>query len=689
MGWLGKLRLYGLAPAGVEMSSTLAKLHDHLFPIMHAATLPYRPDIDGLRALAVLGVLVYHAFPAALPGGFAGVDLFFVISGYLITGILARSLREGTFSLADFYARRVRRLFPALIVVLLAAMALGAVIQLPGDYARLGRNVSAGAAFVANLALGRETGYFTGVAESNPLLHLWSLGIEEQFYLAWPLILWAAFRLRRFRGGVLWALVLLSLGYSAYLVDADRNWAFYSPFSRFWELGAGGLLALASMDGGSRPRRLSRAWGLRRLRGPSSIAGVALIGLSFVWLRPGGWFPGFGALPAVLGALLLLGCGPDAWLNRHLLRRRLLVWIGLISYPLYLWHWPILAFANTALTDVPPRYWSWMHAAGLALSLLLAWLTYRYVESPVRQRPIRRRAIAGLGAAMACTAVLGLWLWHAQGVPARIAPSVRPLVAANLLDGPWRRGIGEGSCHNQVYAGSLAGPDRGCFPAGHPSVLLWGDSSAAALSAGLRPLQGPRGFVLWQATTDATAPLFDDSRRNNMQRTLSSINDTVLQQLRGTPPDVVLLHAFWPNAADSPDALLAQLGRTRDIIRSAWPHARVVVLGPLPFWRFSLQQNILNYSVRHGKAPAGFMRFGLLSNAFEYDRAMAAGAQRLGLAYLSAVDLMCNPQEGCLARLGPAAGDLTYVDGLHLSAAGARYLAERLLDGFGTEIFGQ
>src|SRR5262245_40012984 len=297
----------------------------------------YRPDVDGLRAVAVLAVLAYHAFPSLAPGGFAGVDVFFVISGYLITGIILDDLERGRFTYRNFYWRRIRRIFPALILVLVACLALGWLVLLPDEYAQLGKHVAAGAGVVSNIALWREAGYFDSAAELKPLLHLWSLGVEEQYYLAWPLLL---LLFRRHMGWMIVALGAASFALNIWMVGTHPTAAFYLPFTRFWELLAGSYLAFAV-----------------RKENPSpyfSMVGAGLIVLGFILLEPQKAFPGWWALLPVLGAALLIRAGPQGWVNRRVLAHPAMVFVGLISYPLYLWHWPLLTYARIVHGGEPP-----------------------------------------------------------------------------------------------------------------------------------------------------------------------------------------------------------------------------------------------------------------------------------------------------------------------------------------------
>ena len=371
----------------------------------------YRSDIDGLRGLAVLAVLGFHADVSLFRGGFIGVDVFFAISGYLISGIIFRALEKGSFSFAEFYARRINRIFPALVVVLLAVVVLGWPILYPGEFKALGRHVVAGAAFVSNLALWSEAGYFDSA--NKPLLHMWSLGVEEQFYLLWPVLGVIAWKKQWNLRFLLAAIIAVSFLLNLIAIQTSRgNAAFFSPVTRFWEILSGGALFVWSWEGsGAQSRPLSRF-----RKDVLSVAGAAALILSLLIVSRNTPWPGWLALIPVAGTLSLLGAGRDAVVNRLLLSQRWLVAVGLISYPLYLWHWPLMVYARL-VNDAP------VSPAGriglMALSLILAALTYLYVEKPIRFTPGRRRKALYLLPAMAVAALLGV-LVRSQVVTGRI-----------------------------------------------------------------------------------------------------------------------------------------------------------------------------------------------------------------------------------------------------------------------------
>ncbi|HEY3793828.1 MAG TPA: acyltransferase, partial [Bradyrhizobium sp.] len=341
-------------------------------PADSRVTEKYRPDIDGLRAIAVGSVVAFHAFPNFFKGGFVGVDIFFVISGYLISGIIVDAVERNRFSYLDFYIRRIRRIFPALVVVIAATLFVGWYVLLPDEFERLGKHLLAGAGFATNLVLWGEAGYFDVSSDTKPLLHLWSLAIEEQFYILWPLILGPVWRRKR---GLLIAtlsIAAISFAYNVISVVHHPVAAFYSPLARFWELMLGGVLAYLVRQKGE--------W-LAHFRTPRAAGGLLLIGVSVFALNREFAFPGYWALLPTVGAFLVISAGFTNWISRYVLGNRLMVGIGLISYPLYLWHWPILVFAKIVkgglLTPTD-------RVAAIAASVALAFLTYRFVEYPIR-----------------------------------------------------------------------------------------------------------------------------------------------------------------------------------------------------------------------------------------------------------------------------------------------------------------
>jgi peptidoglycan/LPS O-acetylase OafA/YrhL len=456
----------------------------------------YRADIDGLRAVAVLGVVLFHAVPQALPGGFVGVDIFFVISGYLITNLLRNALARGQFSIAGFYVRRMRRIFPALIVVLLACLLFGWFALLADEYRQLTKHTVAGAAFVANFVLWNESGYFDNSAETKPLLHLWSLAVEEQFYLVWPVLFWLQAKAAGGRSHGVLLLAGLSFAYSCTLSFNNATAAFYSPLSRFWELSLGGLVAYYGQ-----PSREDRVQDHQR-SDALSLAGLLLIACAFLLVDRDQPFPGLLALIPAVGTVLILMAGPKAAVNRWVLARPAMVGIGVISYPLYLWHWPALSFVRIIEGRTPTLP---VTSMAVMLSLAFAWLTYCYVEAPIRKRRPDWNLAFGLAVCLLSVSLLAAVAFAYGGVPGRSEDfeqrSAR-LRADNVVVET------DPACLQTVGLGVL----RYCRlhdSSRPPTVALFGDSHANRLFEPLAELFALRGHNLLLLGAAGCVPYWD------------------------------------------------------------------------------------------------------------------------------------------------------------------------------------
>lgn len=397
----------------------------------HLTRPKYRPDIDGLRAIAVLSVVAFHAFPSWVRGGFIGVDVFFVISGYLISTIIFENLDKGTFSFSEFYSRRIRRIFPTLLLVQIACFAFGWVALLADEYKQLGKHIAASAGFISNFTLWNEAGYFDNSAETKPLLHLWSLGIEEQFYIVWPLLLWFAWKHKFNLLTITLVVAIASFVLNIKGIKHDMVATFYSPQTRFWELLSGSLLAwftLYEKDAFTDIKTKIEVWFSRvvyseKLEGDGktlaniiSFSGLFLLLYGFWRINKDFSFPGTWALVPVLGAVLIITADSKAWVNRIILSNKIAVWFGLISFPLYLWHWPILSFARIIESEVPSRN---IRIASVLLSIALAWLSYKIVERPLRFGNHSKVKVTVLVILIIIVGYIGYKTYESQGLPFR------------------------------------------------------------------------------------------------------------------------------------------------------------------------------------------------------------------------------------------------------------------------------
>ncbi|WP_272840646.1 acyltransferase family protein [Rhodoplanes sp. TEM] len=613
----------------------------------------YRADIDGLRAVAILPVVCFHAFPAAMPGGFVGVDVFFVISGYLISGIILSQLDRGTFGLADYYARRVRRIFPALGVVLSTSYVTGWWLLYPDEFKQLCKHIAAGAAFVANFALRREVGYFDGAAETKPMLHLWSLGVEEQFYIVWPLLLWAAVKARANLRTVILAALAVSLAWNLWAVGADDPRSFFSPLVRVWELATGALLAQAGA-GAAGPGAPRRSLG----RDALSVVGAALLVGAVLLIDREMPFPGWRAAVPVAGTALLIAAGPGALVNRTVLANPLMVGIGLISYPLYLWHWPLLSFAHVAVLDAAEPL---VRGLAVAAAFGLAWATWRFVERPLRFGRLRRVAVPGLAAALVAIGGVAWATNKADGLPGRVPAETGGLASWRYDTAPAYR---SGTCFLEELRASAFGDCVDPPAAGPRLVFLWGDSHAAHLYAGLRTA-APR---MAQYTASGCPPLLetDFGYRANCR----VINEAVLERLVRLAPHTVVLAAHWKDHDwRRLDATLAALER------AGVP--RVVVVGPVPQWQIALPKVLLRYAARSGGAYPERTSWGLASEIGRLDHAMKPFVEARGGVYVSPYAALCDAR-GCLTHVGPVPDGLITFDGHHLTVVGATHVVRTL-----------
>ena len=653
----------------------------------------YRPDIDGLRAVAVLAIVIYHAAPGLLPGGFVGVDVFFVISGFLITGIIAGQRDERRFSWRGFYLRRARRIVPAYVVVALATAGLAAWIELPRQLMQSGAALAASGLFLANLLFGLRFDYFAPAAQLNPLLHLWSLGVEEQFYLVWPLLIavLSAPGLRRVRPWLAAALLAASLWAAQALMAHDQGaWAFYALPGRAWEFLAGGVLSLGLV---SAPRG-------DRSAGAAAVAGLLLILGGIVLLNDTLPFPGLAAVPACLGAALIIWSGqgrsPAA---AALLRSPPAVALGRASYSFYLWHWPLLVLA----ADYAQRPLALFERAGLmAVALALAAATWGLVEQPFRRGPVEKpgRRLALALSPLLVVIVAGVALFASQGLPGRLSPAARDAAALEVRDiNPLRH-----ACFD--HPGPIA--STGCrigaaAGASDYDVLVWGDSHADAVTPGVVAWAQRRGWSVREAAQGGCPPLVGVRVRllNGFGLDCPGAAAQVLREIAADPKlKLVVLAARWPLYRDappfydvnSPRVQMEQVGApgvrpplstplraTLDVIAASAPHAQILIIGPVPELTFLPPECLAQAIHLHGEPSICWSAPASLPLA----RARPAQAQiRAALADHSAVraifpaDRLCSA-ETCRTALG---GRLIYFDDDHLSASGARALVPGWLD---------
>jgi len=496
----------------------------------------YRPDVDGLRAVAILSVVAYHAGIRTVSGGFVGVDIFFVISGYLITSVICADIDRGRFSIAKFYARRAKRILPALFSVMLACYVLAVLLLSPVELKTFANNAFATILSFSNIVFWLKSGYFAAKAELNPLLMTWSLGVEEQFYLFFPLLmLFLSTFVKKKRVVALALLMLVSLALSVW---GTRNYpaaTFFLLPTRAWELAVGALVAIRETD----QPGIWNAIG-SRLANALSILAVGLLAIPVFLYSRNTIFPGLAASLPVAGAALLV-MTPNSWINRNALSSRPMVFVGLVSYSWYLWHWPLLSFARI-LSD---RISVWTGITIALLSLLMAVATHRLIEQPFRRSSSENKEILRRYAALSVVMVIPLIVIHtSDGWPARF-PGLSEVEATGVA-------LQTDPCL-ALYGKSAPNLSAECAPVSStnvPGVALLGDSHAAALAGALRNLGRSTGFRLFELTKSACPALIDVTHLMPdhpwHDRECAAFNKKTLEQVqRDKSIKIVILAGFW------------------------------------------------------------------------------------------------------------------------------------------------
>lgn len=456
--------------------------------MIYTSNLKYRPDIDGLRAIAVLLVVAFHAFPSVIKGGFVGVDVFFVISGYLISTILLKSLTDNEFSIVAFYSRRIRRIFPALILVLASCLLFGWYSLTPNEFSRLGKNVAASAAFISNFSLWHEAGYFDVAAQKKILLHLWSLGVEEQFYIVWPISLWLCWKVKQNYLALTLIALLGSFILNIATVAHHRNFAFYHPGTRFWEILVGSTLATLSIQHRKFFERMPSM-----VSHVSSLLGSFLLVCGVVVLANTHDFPGWFALFPTVGTFLIIASGITSIVNRKLLTNPVLVYIGEISFPLYLWHWPLLSYITIVEGKEAPAV---LRVFAVGLALLLAAFTFSIIEQPVRKGAVNARLGLLLPVSMLLFGCVGLFMYGQNGFPSR-NPVEESFRKDNWSYG-WKN-VGCDSGLRTINSDCISNSEK------QPEIVLIGDSHTQGVFLSLAELLPGKSIVRF----GTYLPLFD------------------------------------------------------------------------------------------------------------------------------------------------------------------------------------
>lgn len=625
-------------------------------------SLRYRAHIDGLRAVAVLGVVLFHFGATWLPGGFVGVDIFFVISGFLISKSIYADVADGSFSIFGFYERRMRRIAPAFFVVTALTSVAAFLILFPNQLLSYARSLIWSVLAFGNVYFYLRADYFGPSAEELPLLHYWSLGVEEQFYFLFPALILGC---RRFFPKALPWVVLALLAASLAACELIRQHnpaaAFYLLPFRAFELLIGAALALPGM----------RFPENRFVGGAAVIAGSGLIAAAMLRITSHSPFPGLLALLPCLGvALVIWGGERTQGLPARLLGLRPLLFFGAISYSLYLVHWPIVVFARQVVPDLPAPAFL---IGGVTLSTLLGWASWRFVEQPVRfNRAVFPRVLifGGTAAGAAALLVFGVVTTSNRGFPGRLDPEIQRILA--YTNYAFRSVVRDGLCFiRQGQSPADLAPE--CLPTHRPSIVLWGSSHVAQFVGALLPMAKERGYAVGQITGAACLPLLDF--KNPHSPVCDELNRFAFDWLLKHKPSIVVIGGdvfVSPDHLTQLDSAIAQLTAVG---------IRVVVLGPIPMYKRPVPEIL---AVRMYRQNADTRASEDMDEAtFRSDRLLTQHfAKDPKVLYVSILQNMC-PDMNCHMLLD---GEPMEFDATHFTKKGVAYYGSRLGDLiFGTE----
>lgn len=640
-------------------------------------------DVQGLRGIAVLLVVLYHAGLPMLPGGYVGVDVFFVISGYIITRLLVREReRSGTIDLAEFYARRARRLLPAAIVVIVATLAVGLLLHAPQEQLQAAQSALAASLYASNLWFAhRSTDYLAGKADTDPLLHTWSLAVEEQYYLVWPGLVLLALRGASV-SALRWRMVLLVAGVAlvSFLICRhftwkSQTWAFFGTHARAWEFCLGSAVFLLSRHGPALPRWLAQGLG---------VVGAVMVLAAAIGFDKRTAFPGSAALLPTVGAALVLLAGrgeQGAWVARALSTRPL-VEVGNVSYSLYLWHWPALVYARLVFGETSPM----AVAVGLTAAVVLAVMSYRWVENPVRHAGGLARHVRAsiVGAALASVATAGIAAAAHWTAEAAANSPVHARFAAARLDRPL---VYKTECHAKYNA--LDAPECvfGQLDAGR-RVVLFGDSHAAHWFPAFDELARRHGWQLMSLTKSAcpsvVVTVFNGVKNRDYVE-CDQWRETMIGRIVAARPELVVISnstAYVDPASGQPDGVVHLeawvAGLERLTARLTAVGIRVLVLHDVPSPGFHVPlclERAASRPVKTGMAACTFGSPGAASvreQVLTTERALAS--RMAGAIHANLNDALCVGSQ-CLVD---HEGTVRYSDAEHLTATFSRQLSGRL-----------
>lgn len=656
---------------GEVLGGNLTQSSDIASNELSALRVKRRRDIDGLRGVAVIAVVGFHFFPDWFPGGYVGVDVFFVISGFVITNLLIRQQPFSIRSLMVFWGHRVRRLFPALALVIGATLIAGWFILWPVQFQGLADSAAWSAAMLGNVYAYFQSGYFAAEPTWNPLLNLWSLGVEEQFYLVWPVVLavlWVLLRGRNTRLVVVVGLLGLISWFAAWFFGQSEvggtalGSVFYLPWFRAWELLAGAFIALLAFNG--RVKKQSQSG---MARGAVSIlywlAAILLIA-SLFWdydnQRPAHY-----ALLAVVATSVVIALGPHAHNSTRIFSNSAFVGVGAISYPWYLWHWPILALGLAAGVGQTVS----SKLVLITLSIVLAVGTRVLVENPIQRKEVKPRLVLSLMGVLALIAAFGLIFSNLSLSKLNNQDLASQLANFSYVTDP---DYDVGGCFIEGGDGQSPEDLVNCVPSGGnpPGILVWGDSHAASMMAGIREFS-PEGMVSQLTIAGCFPSLPEDA----VPESCNASNELALKAISEGKFSNVVLAAWWREEFEAEDLakLIQEIHQISD--------AKVTVVGPLPWWSPALNRIWTPEQIEQMDRLPLYTQTGLLDYPRESDDDLRRALKGIDVNYVSPLDVLCNA-DGCRVSLDGTPRTLMAWDYGHLTNFGSELLAPAIVAGF-------
>ncbi|MFZ4632489.1 MAG: acyltransferase family protein [Patescibacteria group bacterium] len=637
----------------------------------------YRPDIDGLRALAVLLVVAFHASPSFFKSGFIGVDIFFVISGFLISGIILKMLKNNEFSYLEFYKRRIKRLFPALLAVLLSCLIVGWFFLFSQEYRYLGRQVFSGAGFVSNIILFLETGYFDISASMKPLIHLWSLGVEEQFYIFWPILLVFLYKRTKRLPLIIGILFLLSFALNIFLGLKDPNLSFYLPITRFWEFLSGAIIAYLNFHNDNFFSNLIERLNIfkkKKFFTPSLISwiGLILIFISLYIVNSENFYKGY-VIILILGVSLLILSGKESFINRKIFSNKVLVYIGLISYPLYLWHWPLFSFARIFEGKEVPIL---VRLLLILLSFFLAWATYAFIEKPLRYSKNKQMPLV-LCSLMFVVAVLGFAVYFNRGFDFRFPAQEKLLknisISRSYIVSSLRGHINNKDLCKKIFPQEIPRGLCSITDSGLNRVFIIGDSHTRMVYEAYKDSLMKKGYTLVNLGISGCAlPLPKSAKTNLLKKTCSDSVSQRLDIVIGEKPRAVIISnnsLYYDNKhlKSGMDTILSKLPLNIPII---W----VLQTPKVPF---SLSKCFKrNFFSKEYLVDCSFSKEIFYKETLDYYKKVEDLKKKYPhIILINPTEIVC-PGERCEVVLN---GNLLYEDlPSHISLFGSKLLGERL-----------